>query len=310
MDQISRPFQIVLAAVAVLAGVWLFAIQGRSSSTSATTETTAQAPATAPANSPTASASSPQAEEKAAAAAGQKYTGSAPGVAGLAGAVAKAHEAVATSQKSAAQVEHTAEVANTPNSAASTSSPSAASSPAPAAAKPGAATVKSTTVTTKAHAPTKTGHTVVVKSKTITTVAAPKAKPVAGAPAPQRSVEAQLAAGNIVVIMFWDPAGSDDRIVRTELQILEGAHRLIAKVENEPAVKAELKRFALELNRKIAVHVSLASQVSQYGTITRGIQVAGTPTIMILNRKGKTAVLTGLQDVFSIEQTIDEVRNA
>ena len=36
----------------------------------------------------------------------------------------------------------------------------------------------------------------------------------------------------------------------------------------------------------------------------------GTPTILVVAKSGKTTVLTGLTDYYSIEQAIDETRDA
>ena len=40
------------------------------------------------------------------------------------------------------------------------------------------------------------------------------------------------------------------------------------------------------------------------------MQVYGTPTLLIVNRKGQTITLTGLQDSFAIAQAIAEARHA
>ena len=43
-----------------------------------------------------------------------------------------------------------------------------------------------------------------------------------------------------------------------------------------------------------------AKEVASFGSVTRGVQVYGTPTILIVNKHGQTTTLTGLQDAFSI----------
>ncbi len=105
MTQISRPFQIALVAVGLLAAVWLFALHGRSASS---TESSGSAPASTPATT-----SGAAAQEKAAAAPTTVYKGAAPGVAGLTGAIAKAHGAVATSQQNAKELESKSAQAST-----------------------------------------------------------------------------------------------------------------------------------------------------------------------------------------------------
>jgi hypothetical protein len=145
------------------------------------------------------------------------------------------------------------------------------------------ATHSSSSATATAHHPVKTSTRAAsgsaVKSQPI------KAKSGAGrTPAQQVLVEDALHEGKIAVILFWNPKGTDDTVVNDELKLLKA------------------KRFA--------AFVSTASQVASYGSITRGVQVYGTPTVLIVNKSGQTTVLTGVQDAFSIEQAIDEARNS
>ncbi len=97
-------------------------------------------------------------------------------------------------------------------------------------------------------------------------------------------MEAEPADGSVVVLLFWNRRGTDDVAVQRAVQSLP--------------------------RHKIAVHYSSASQVASYGSITRGVQVYATPTILIVNRHGQTTTLTGLQDAYSIEQAIDEARQS
>jgi hypothetical protein len=266
MSQISRPFQIALVAFLLLAGVWLFALQGHSSSTSTSSTTAASVPSSpAPATTtPARSASS--------GVAGSNTT--APGVAGLSRAVAKAHQTVTASQQSAKQVEgESAEPAG-----ASAPQSTGAAAPATKAAAP--TTTKVTSVTT-VHK-TATGKTTVHK---VTTVhKAPSTSGAAAIPAHQRTVEAALAKGDIVVILFWNHHGADDVAVQRALKPLSKA------------------------GKKISVQEASAKEVASFGSVTRGVQVYGTPTILIVNKHGQTTTLTGLQDTYSIQQAIAEAR--
>jgi hypothetical protein len=283
MDQISRPFQIALVAVGLLAAVWLFALHGRSSSTP---EASSTAPASAPATSASAaSASTPAAEEKAAAAPSKVYNGSAPGVKGLSSAIAKAHKAVATSQRNASELQSKSDQAS------STSVP-VASTAAPAAAP---VTKTSTSVTVSKG---NSSHTTTVT------------KVLAGAPAGQRAVESELAKGNVVVVLFWNPAGSDDRAVHAELRLLEAVHDRLRAQDGNAKVRALVRDTGLQLTGKIAVQEALPGQVTSFGSITRGVQVNQTPTLLVINKHGQAITLTGLQDAYAIEQAIDEVRAA
>ena len=100
----------------------------------------------------------------------------------------------------------------------------------------------------------------------------------------QHAVEAQLAQGKTVLIFFWNPKGSDDRAVNRSLAQLP--HDL-----------------------RIAIDRARANAVATFGTITRGVQVYGTPTLLVVNKKGQVTTLTGLQDPYTIAQAIREARH-
>jgi hypothetical protein len=137
--------------------------------------------------------------------------------------------------------------------------------------------------------------TTVVKVHKTTTTKQPGAKASAGgasaksatAPKMQTTVEAELKQGKIVTILFWNPKASVDVKVRKELNAL-----------------------GREQGGKIAVHDALANQVGSFGNFTRTVQVYGTPTILIVNKQGQTTSLTGLTDVFSLEQAVTEAKSA
>jgi len=331
MAQISRPFQIAFVAVALLASVWAFTIRGRSSSSSEANSPAATTPA-APVSAPSSAAapSAAAAEEKAAAGSTHVYTGSAPGVQGLTGAINKAHEAVAKSQVSAATVEGDANRASTPNSSGGTAVPAT-----PAASSTPAATGSSTAATsTSTHAPAATTTTathtaaaapVAVRSHkhagAATHVAAKtlaptvhhrglSAKQLALLPAGQRAIETELEKGDIVVLLFWNPAAADDQLVGRELRVLENLHQGRSPKGSRAEAAALRAQFGRGLRAPIAVHLALPSQVSLYGSITHGIQVDGTPTTLVIGAKARTITLTGLQDAFGIQQTIEEARAA
>jgi uncharacterized protein (UPF0333 family) len=287
MAQISRPFQIALLAMVVLAGVWFFALQGHSSSGGSSP--TASAPAPAP--------SSSAAAKNSAGAPTPVYHGAAPGVQGLSRAIANAHKAVATSEQNAKQLaSKSAQASNpTPTGGVTASSP-AAKTTAPAA--PNVTTAPhpaaSTPAATKKVAPVK------VKSP----VTAPNR-----VPARQALVEQQLKQGAIVAILFWNPKSAVDVVVQQELQVLLAVHHGLRKDAKNPIVSRLVKATGLELTGKIAVNEASAKQVTAFGSITRAVQIYQTPTILILNKKGQTTTLSGLNDAFSIEQAIDEARH-
>jgi hypothetical protein len=262
MAQLSRPFQIALAAMALFAIVWLLALRGHSGGTSGSGSSS-------PAPSQTSGSSS-------------VYHGSAPGVEGLTRDLAKAHGAVTTSEQNAKKLaEQSARASGGTASATPTSTSPAAKASAPAASAPAAAS--------KASA----GH----RASKTTTSHAPAAKPLhSGATAPtaaaktppmQAKVEAELKQGKVVTILFWNPRATDDAAVRRQLRSVAG-----------------------KLDGAIAVHDALAGQVGSFGSIIRGVQVFGTPTILLINKHGLAQTLTGYTDAYSIEQAITEVRHA
>jgi hypothetical protein len=284
MAQLSRPYQIALGALVLLAAVWLLALRPHSSST-----TGSGSPAVAPSPSP--------------AATGAVVHGSAPGVEGLAKDVAKAHGAVTTSQQNAKQLEEkSAQVSGGSPSSASTAkasapaSSSAVSSAATTTASKGAAASNSATASKPLHK----------------AASAPAAGAGSAIPSNQRSVEAELKQGKIVLLLFWSPKGADDVLVQKELKLLANIHGKAQKVSaaERPLLERVDKFFALELNKKIAVHYASASQVTSFGSITHGVQVYGTPTILVLNRQGQVTTLTGFTDAYAIEQAIEEARHA
>ncbi len=249
MAQISRPFQIALVAVGLLACVWFLALRGHSSSTSGSGST--------PAESPAHSTSAP----------------SAPGVAGLTKDVEKAHGAAKASEQNSAQLAQKSAEASSSSSPATTApagqvpakAPTTTShSPSSAQATPGKAP-------SKAAAPAKPA-------------GAPKAahrNPVA-TPSRQQSVETQLAHGDIVLLLFWNPKGIDDRAVQKQVRAVSGS--------------------------SVAVQEATSGEAAAFGTITRGVQLYSTPTVLVLNRKGQAQVISGLTDSYALRQAIAEAR--
>jgi hypothetical protein len=228
--------------------------------------------ATTPEPSSPSSAPAPTAaaEAKAAAAPTPVYKGVAPGVGGLTRAIDKAHEAVATSQQNAQQLEGSSAQASATGSPATVAPTSTAAAPAAVTPAPGT------------HA--------AVKPATTTHGAPAKVAPIvkrhpAVAVSPQVAVEAELKQGKIVAILFWNPKSTVD-----------------------VAVGRELDAAARTLDRRLVVHETGPGQVGAFGSITRDVQVAQTPTILIITKAGRTAVLTGLTDAYSIAQAVEELQ--
>jgi phage I-like protein len=248
MAQLSRPFQIAIAGVLVLAGIWVVALRGHSN------------------NSPSASVTVPSTVKPPVA---TKHHSSAPGVAGLEKDVEKARGAVKTSETNAKQLEKKSEQASSPSSAPSSTPSTSHTSSAPS--------------TTKSHSSTgtKTGTAKHPKSST------PATTKNSAAPAHEQAVEAALSQGKVVLILFWNSKGFDDQKTHSALKQLKGTPGL-----------------------KLFVSNSSAAQVATYGTITRGIQVFGTPTLLVINHKDEAITLTGLQDSYTIRQAVEEARGS
>jgi hypothetical protein len=252
MAHISRPFQIVVAVFLVFACVWLFALQKHSStatSSSSAPVVSATTPAASAPSKAASSAASATAKAKPKGASSHVYHGPVPGLEGLTRDISKAHHAVGVSGEAA---------------------PSSSSA---------APVTKAST-----HASTKTSTKTSSKTSTSTTHKSSNAAP--ATLAGQRTVEAELAKGDVVLLLFWNPKGVEDMSV----------HRALQQV-------AQAERGA---HPRVAVQEALAGQVASYGSVTRGVQVYATPTLFVINKKGQAIVLTGVQDAFSIEQSIAE----
>jgi hypothetical protein len=273
MTQISRPLQIALGAVVLLAAVWFIALRGHSSSS----ESSAPAPAATSASASSAATSGPAASQSASGETGgssqatKTYHGSAPGVGGLTRAIEKARGAATASEQNAKALQQKATQASGGSSATQTQQVnSSAVSTGGKAAPQSVAKTHSASASAKAPAakstPTKTAN---------------------GVPVMQARVEGELKHGDVVALLFWNPHGTVDATVRRELQA--ASHKL---------------------HGKLAIHVARANQVGSFGSFTRTVQVYSTPTILLVNTHAKTASLAGLTDVFSIEQAVREVKSA
>lgn len=263
MAQLSRPYQIGLAAVVLMAAVWLVLLQSHSSSPSTSASS---------GSAPTQTATSAPAKAVHAGDGGQStggshiYTGPAPGVSGLTKAIARAHGAVATSERNASQLEQKSAEA----SSASPTTSTANATPAPAAAATKTSSAPATA--TKPRTPART---------------APQPSSATPSLTLQHSVEAELARGKVVLILFWNPKGADD-----------------------VAVKQAVNQLQADRGLDVAVQIASSAQVAQFGSITRGVQVYGTPTLLVVGKSGKVQTLTGLQDAYTIEQAIQETRHS
>ncbi|HEV2980201.1 MAG TPA: hypothetical protein VGX51_02115, partial [Solirubrobacteraceae bacterium] len=108
-----------------------------------------------------------------------------------------------------------------------------------------------------------------------------------GRSAAQVAVEGELARGKTVMLVFWNPKSAVDQEVKAQAGALAGRSR-----------------------GTVTLHAALAKQIGVFGGITEVAHVYQTPTILIVNRHGVVSTLTGLTDVFALEQAVREARGA
>jgi len=195
MTQISRPFQIALAALVLFVAVWFVALRGHSSGGESSSSSSASPPTaatTSPSSQSAASQSAPGGGSPASQ--GGVYHGSAPGVEGLSRAIQKARGAVAQSQQIAKQQESGQSASGVQKQGAQTQSKANAS--------PSHSSQQSQAQQQQSQ---QAQH-------------APPTKAASGVPAMQSVVEAELEHGKVVAVLFWNPKGAVDATVRRELR--------------------------------------------------------------------------------------------
>ena len=301
MAQLSRPYQIVLGVVVVFGLIWAVALRSHSPNPS---EPTASTP------TPSSSASTNGSSGGNAAAPTKVYHGAAPGVEGLTKAIAKAHGVVAESQRNVQEQaghakaltgEAQASATSTHTTAAGTTTQSVTvthkATTAPNLARRTVTSVHKTS--TQAHGTSIVTHTstTTVKTTPAHRTAASTDKPVvrvhssvkhSSTKSPQQlAVEHELAQGRTVMLFFWTPSSSVDQ------QNVVQAKALVARSKGT-----------------LTLHLALANQVGEFGTITEVVHVYQTPTILIVNKHGVVSTLTGLTDVFALEQAVQEAQSA
>jgi hypothetical protein len=130
-------------------------------------------------------------------------------------------------------------------------------------------------------AATKAGNTAVTTGGA--TAAAKPAKP-AGLPTRVRTA---LADDKVVVLLFWTPRAADDRAVHAEL----------AKVDRHAG--------------KVVVQAAPVARIARFQRITRGADVAQSPTVVVVGRDRKAETLVGYVDHVSVDQLVtDALRNS
>jgi hypothetical protein len=188
MTNISRPFQIALAALVLLVAVWFLALRGHSGGESSSSSSSSPTSASSSPASPSASQTTPGGGTPASK--GGVYHGSAPGVEGLSRAIQKARGAVAQSQQSA----------NQKGSAQSST---------------GAQTQRAQSHTSQSQGAKQTQAQARQSQQAHNSQLS---KAASGVPAMQVVVEGELKHGKVVAVLFWNPKGAVDATVRRELR--------------------------------------------------------------------------------------------
>jgi hypothetical protein len=115
------------------------------------------------------------------------------------------------------------------------------------------------------------------------TAAKPATRPTGkGLPVP---VQKALDAKKVVVVLFWNPRGIDDRSVKGSVDRLQ--HR----------------------GGKLAVFSDSVKHLSRYTRITAATNVSQTPTLVIVNRKGQAELQTGYLDYQTISQYVHNAQS-
>lgn len=95
-------------------------------------------------------------------------------------------------------------------------------------------------------------------------------------------VERAIARGRVVVLLFWNPKASDDIATRGALRGLD------------------------RRGGRVLVRVVPIADVARYTSVTRGVKIAGSPTTVVIGRKGATRVIAGLTEPREISQAVGD----
>ena len=109
----------------------------------------------------------------------------------------------------------------------------------------------------------------------------PKAKPrtAPSMPTDVQRVVSDVRSGHTTVLLFWDPAGAEDREVRRAVDAID------------------------RHDGKVKVHVASIRRVGLYEPITEGVPVVTSPSVLVLDRNGRTRTVGGL----TVTRELDEL---
>jgi hypothetical protein len=95
-----------------------------------------------------------------------------------------------------------------------------------------------------------------------------------------------MADKKVLVMLFWNPKGADDRAVHTAIKGV-GSH-----------------------HGAVVVRVANVKDISRYAPITRGVDVQQSPSVVVVDRKLRGDLLTGYVDRETIDQAVSDALRA
>jgi len=96
----------------------------------------------------------------------------------------------------------------------------------------------------------------------------------------ERVVLREMRQGKVVVMLFWSADGADDVATRGAIRTLD------------------------RRNGKVKVHIIPISRVGEYGSITRLVSIAQSPTTLVIGRDGRARTIVGLTERKELSQAV------
>jgi hypothetical protein len=97
---------------------------------------------------------------------------------------------------------------------------------------------------------------------------------------PSKAVLADVDAGKVAVVLFWNKKASDDRATRRALRDVDTHHG------------------------KVVTRAVPIDEVGKYEAITRGAQVLESPTVLVIGAGGKARAITGYTQAKEIDELV------
>ncbi len=244
MAQISRPYQVVIVLVAVLALAWFTVLHSHLSPSSGGSSSAGSS------HSP--SAAQAGATERNQGKPTKVYHGSVPGLKGLSKDINKAHEAVATANAQAQRAE----------SGKASTAPSVQTSAAQRATSAHAASPAAT----KAHSHRSGSHVAARSHARVSHSSHLSTRHPAAAVSPAARVAGQLHDGKVVLLLFWKRSSFDDQAVHSQVQAASRALR--RKVAADYAKPSEVGAFGTVTRDVSVVQTPTLLVIDRKGLVT------------------------------------------